>query len=97
MFKRKFLQNWKNNDFTLIFEIDRILKRVVNAQVFFLFVCFLCCPQFNVKKKEEEEEEEENKSIDDEEKKRLTRFRSLFPTMMKRCNMMSVRKEKMIC
>ncbi len=86
--KKKKRPNFSKSYFTLRFEIDRILRRVVNALCFFLlllFVCFLCCPQFNVKKK---------RRIDRWwEKKRLTRFRSLFPTMMKRCNMMSVRKE----
>jgi 16S rRNA G527 N7-methylase RsmG len=44
-------------------------------------------------KKKKKKKKKINRSIDDEKKKRLTRFRSLFPTMMKRCNMMSVRKE----
>jgi hypothetical protein len=67
----------KKSHFTLRFEIDSIFKRVVNA-LCILFVCFLCCPQFDVKKKTTTKKKKKiNRSIDDE-KRRLTRFRSLF-------------------
>ncbi len=86
--KKKKRPNFSKSYFTLRFEIDRILRRVVNALCFFFFFFYLFA--FFVVRSLMWKKRRIDRWW---EKKRLTRFRSLFPTMMKRCNMMSVRKE----